>query len=227
MNLDTIYSQYKNQTLYWLPMDTEELYRKNFKSRHDELKQYGWIGTEFTYKFNSHGFRCAEFTAEPTVMFVGCSFTVGIGLPLETIWPELVSVQLGMRCANLGIGGSSTDTAFRMCLGYVDRINPKIVIFMKPPPIRMEIFGRHGPENIGVASPSKIFQEWILDENNDFFNHQKNVLAMRTICRDRDIKFIEADIAEYHRLDYARDLSHDGVETHKVIAEDILCKINS
>ena len=125
----SIYKKYASRSLNWLPMDSEELYLNNLKNpaQYELLKTHNWIDSNFTYKFNANGFRCNEFTSDPTIMFIGCSHTIGIGLPEDNTWPSIVSKKLNMACANLGQGGGSADTAFRLCHGWIDQIKPKIV----------------------------------------------------------------------------------------------------
>lgn len=234
-NYSTVYEKmYANRTTYWLPNDAEEWYHHNLKHHRDELMSHGWLNYEpFTYKFNSLGFRCndfASFTSGSSIMFLGCSYTMGIGLPLETIWPELISAQLNMQCANLGIGGSSCDTAFRLCHGYVDKIKPKIVVLMNPPAIRMEHI-LDSPRNLGINHcPDKeseiMLKLWISDENNDFFNREKNVLGIQMMCQTRGIKFIYVESAALATkclsTSLARDLGHAGIESHRLFANEII-----
>lgn len=226
-----IYLELANKKVFWLPMDTEELYLENLKKRYEELKKYGWVNNNFTYEFNSFGFRCSEFTNDPTIMFLGCSQTIGIGLPLENLWPELVSKKLNLKCANLGIGGGSIDTAFRMCHGYIDKIKPKIVVFMKPPGLRIEILKEdvihvHSAHSTGGAKKSNVFNEFLENDANEFFQYEKNTLAMRHLCYTKKIKFITVDSADYHRVDFARDLGHFGKETCRIIAKSVIDKIS-
>ena len=231
-NYDTVYTNwYPGRTVTWVPGDTEDMYKYNMKHRRSELIRNGWLDyTPFTYQFNSLGFRCNEFTSEPSIMFLGCSYTIGIGLPLETIWPELISAQLKMQCVNLGVGGSSCDTAFRLCHGYIDKIKPKIVVLMNPPSIRMEhILGT--PRNLGINHcPEKeseiMLKLWISDENNDFFNREKNVLGVQMMCQTRGIKFIYVESATLATrclsTSLARDLAHAGIESHRLFADGII-----
>jgi hypothetical protein len=156
MNIDkkyrSYYYEFRSQTLNWSGSDSIDLYEKNLKNNYSELKKYGWIDSQFTYKFNSYGFRCEEFDNKPTMMTLGCSNTFGTGLPVDKIWPELLAKDLNMKCANLGIGGGSLDTAFRMCEGYIDIINPKLVVLLEPPEVRMELFLNdinNGPSMLG------------------------------------------------------------------------------
>jgi hypothetical protein len=231
-NYDTIYTNcYPGRTVAWVPGDTEDMYNYHLEHRRSELIRNGWLDyTPFTYQFNSLGFRCNEFTSDPSIMFLGCSYTIGIGLPLETIWPELISAQLKMQCVNLGIGGGSCDTAFRLCHGYIDNINPKIVVLMNPPPIRMEHI-LDSPRNLGInRCPDKeseiMLKLWISDENNDFFNREKNVLGIQMMCQSRGIKFIYVESATLATnclsTSLARDLGHAGIESHRLFANEII-----
>ena len=230
-NFLSYYHHYANQSLKWLPNDTEQLYKRNLKRRHDELKKYGGIDADFTYDVNSYGFRSSEFTADPTVMFLGCSNTIGIGMPNDLIWPTFVSQKLHMRSANLGIGGSGPDTAFRMCLGYIDKINPKIVVHMLNPGIRFELVDKKDIDLVSCYSDvqTKLYEELFVDDNNYFFNLQKNTLAIKMLCAERNIKFIQmlSDDAfvGVDEITRARDLQHPGINEQKIAAEKILSKL--
>ena len=234
-NYDSIYKKhFANEVLYWLPMDTKELYEKNLKEKYQLLKLNNWIDKSFTYKFNSHGFRCEEFTDDPTIMFLGCSNTCGIGLPLESIWPEIVSNNLNMHCANLGMGGASNDTTFRMCHGWIDKINPKLVVLNCPPTPRIELarFNEYDFLNINnqisnLKNINEFMKDWISDENNIYFNQLKNVLAIENLCIHNNIKCIKFSYLEFNSfyVDYARDLNHLGVKSNKNFAEHVLAKI--
>ena len=223
-NYDSFYKHLANKTLDWLPMDTEELYKKHFVDHYDELACHGWIDNHFTYEFNSHGFRCKEFTGNPSIMFLGCSFTMGMGLPVNLIWPELLSRRLNLQCVNLGIAGSSADTAFRLCHGWLDKINPTTVIFMNPPGIRCELVTDNVIKNVDIEDPStKDFTKlWISDDNNNYFNSEKNTLAMKMLCADKGVRFIAVShehLVHCYSNSLARDLAHPGVDRHRVFAE--------
>jgi hypothetical protein len=86
--------------LQWLPSDTEELFIKNKEKRLEELKTGGWLNTEIEYSFNNYGFRSEEFDTTPSILYLGCSFTVGIGLRIEHTWPYLVSTAMNLKCFN-------------------------------------------------------------------------------------------------------------------------------
>src|SRR5574339_449080 len=64
--------------------------RGEFKTLYDE--------NSFTYKVNSHFFRCPEFTdldfSKPIFAVGGCSITFGIGVPYEHTWAYLIWQKL-------------------------------------------------------------------------------------------------------------------------------------
>ena len=235
LNYNSYYKAHAGKTLNWLPLDSEDLYNQNFKNRYTELKRYNWIDQQFNYTFNTHGFRCDEFTNDPTVMFLGCSLTCGVGLPLDTIWPELVAKQLGMQCANLGIGAGSNDTAFRLCLGWIDRINPKILVFASPHCARTELLLPN--EQIVNLSPQWVdeyshhLKIWTLDDGNSAFNKLKNSIAIQHLCALRNIKYVEVPAATKLQIiagvnnDYARDLAHPGINCNRVFSKLVLDQI--
>ena len=212
-------------------MDTEILYNKNLKEQYNRLLTNGWINSHFKYTFNSHGFRCDEFTEDPTIMFVGCSNTMGIGLPRESVWPTLVSAQLNMRCANLGIGGGSSDTAFRLTHGWIDRIKPKMVIFLEPPGFRLELVSDDRLTQILINTYNVEFasyiKEWNMSHQNTYFNSQKNQLAIKSLCDARNIQYFYFQSNQLSSLvvDSARDLAHCGPKTHKLFADYVVSKI--
>jgi len=237
MNRESFYKHHAGQTLYWLPMDTKELYESNLKNRYNDLKSSGWIHNSFTYKFNSNGFRCDEFSQDPGILFLGCSFTLGIGVSVEHIWPEIVSQQLSMRCLNLGQGGGSADTAFRLCQGWIDKVQPKILVLALPPASRLELIVDGDVKFLSPTWASNVhysnyLKDWAFDMNNANLNRLKNKLAVRLMCQDRGIKYVEIDAQQILQqggstfpIDYGRDLMHPGPIYHSNVAKIVLSLI--
>jgi hypothetical protein len=230
-NHDSIYKKYANTSLDWCISDTLQLYKKNLEENYQLLEENNWINCHFDYKFNSSGFRCEEFSDNATIMFLGCSNTVGIGLPVDAIWCELVAKKLGMCCANLGQGGASSDTAFRLCQGWIDKIRPKIVIFLQPPGIRWELVDQEMIKFFGSWSITHhnrdlhpYMHRYMLDENNNYFNTAKNIYAIEYLCAQKQIKFLKLQHIG-KQLDLARDLLHYGRLSHLVFSNQVLDQI--
>ena len=223
---------FASTSIPWHGSDSKDSYTKNLKERSSVLKLHGWIDKSFDYSFNSNGFRCDEFTSDPTIMCLGGSTTLGAGLPVDTIWPELVAKKLNMKCANLGQGAGSLDTAFRMCLGYIDKIKPKIVILLQPPSIRWELVSETNTYYLGNwffrmddFRFSEYMKEYMIDENNNYFNTCKNVLAIESLCNQRQIKFLNFEKFGRIENDLARDLMHPGVKTNLQFTDTVISKL--
>lgn len=225
---DSPYKKYAGKKLAWLPMDTLELFNENLQKRYNILQENNWIDQTFFYEFNSLGFLSNEFKDIPNIMFLGCSLTAGIGIPAQYRWTDLVASKLNLACYNLAIGGASSDTAFRLCLGYIDKLNPKIVIFRRPPGVRLELIIDDQSTNISLENVNffkPYMKYFIANHNNNELNFLKNSLSIHKLCDDRKIKFILLDDKIIKRIDLARDLLHPGIKSNSLYAEKTLSLI--
>jgi hypothetical protein len=220
------YIEHSNQELDWLPMDTRDRYQLNLKNRYHDLEKYGWINSNFTYKFNSRGFRCEEFSNEPSIVFLGCSITIGIGLPAQHTWPSLVANNLNLKCYNLGIGGCSNDTAFRLAYFWLEKIKPKFVVFCQTFSARMEIFSTNGI----IGTPAETVKDfylthWTGNTHNLHLLQTKNCLAINKLSDTVGAKFIKVDVNQFQYKDYARDLAHPGIQSNIDFSKIVMSEI--
>jgi hypothetical protein len=225
------YLEHANQTLDWLPMDTPELFNKNVNLKRDLLIENRWLDRKFTYKFNQEGFRSDEFSNEEGIVFLGCSHTLGIGLPYEHTWPYIVSRHLRKKCYNLAIGGGSNDLAFRMAYNYIPKLNPSLVIFLVTHNSRLELLHKDnrsfqfcGPKT-SLFKNDRFYETWLINENNLNANLLKNLLAIENICNKNNVRFISIDQNEIPHLDLARDLAHRGTRSNFEFAKLVLEQI--
>lgn len=236
INYDSIYLEYANKTLDWLPSDTEKKYNYNITHNYEKLQEMGWVDKQITYSFNEYGFRCPSFSDDPSILFLGCSLTTGIGLPLENTWPYIVSAELKLNLINLGQGGGSGDTVFRLAHGWIPRLKPKIVYVLMPHEDRNEIVSVR--EKTVFLLPSQLkeghlpkkweeyYSDWLLEPTNMNIAAIKNRLALKQLCLQNNCKFVFSSVHELIFVDLARDLGHPGIETNKNIAAMALDKIN-
>jgi hypothetical protein len=236
---DHFYSHYKNQTLSWIDTDSADMFARNMSNadRRQQLEKYGWDKPGIiTYKFNSHGFRCNEFDQSHGIITIGCSFTAGVGLPVESIWPNLVGSDLGLPVWNLGIGGASMDTCFRLLSCYIHKLNAEYVLLLTPPDQRFEL---HTVEKVQCFRPQTIIHPiqnyWYQCESNGQLNFIKNLLAIQQLCTQHNKKLIvkhsDGDMCgtlkPRDRWPPARDLLHVGTDEHKECARRFLLEIKS
>jgi hypothetical protein len=90
---------------------------------------------DITYNYNSRGFRDAEWPnsleeLQSAIWCVGDSFTVGLGSPMEHMWPWLLQQQTGRRVINVSMDGASNMWIAR-CVNLIQKeIDPKNIIVM-------------------------------------------------------------------------------------------------
>jgi hypothetical protein len=218
------YSKHTNETLNWFEMDSEKLYLSNLETQYWNLEKHNWINRNFTYKLNSHGFRCDEFTNDPSAMFLGCSQTVGIGLPLEHTWAYILSQKMNLKMVNLGIGGTGPDSAFRLANHYIPILKPKIVIYLQPDSSRLLLINRNNKFiNLSVNNDKNLYSsfyfEWVMNEENLHLHSLRNLLAIESICNRNNIKLLTFTGQQFIRVDFARDLAHHGIQSNKEFSE--------
>lgn len=215
------------QKLEWVPGDSQEQWQKNMQdpNRRAVLEKYGWDRPGvINYKFNSHGFRCDEFTKELAMIALGCSFTGGVGLPEDHIWPTLVAKQLNLKLWNLGVPGSAVDTCFRFLHYYITQLNVSLVCLLRPDENRFELWQNHGrPITISPSMPPGHSAQkiWYQHAENSRQNFIKNTMAIQHLCQQNGAKLIILDLHNdlfntppRDPWPPARDLAHVGTMEH-------------
>lgn len=85
------------------------------------------------YEANCYGYRSPDFGLGTELVFAGCSFTFGSGVPESNIWGSVVAEELGVSYANLGDTGRSIYYIVQTILSYVREFeNPKILLCLFP-----------------------------------------------------------------------------------------------
>ena len=82
------YLRAAGRTLHWDTTDNKDAYAKNLQNptTYQRLKELGFLNTQIDYRFNSHGFRTAEFDRSFDAVCFGCSFTMGTGVHSQDTW---------------------------------------------------------------------------------------------------------------------------------------------
>ena len=142
----------------WLPTDTEESFQRLMQV--EEYREYfrsqGWLEPDaITYRINSEGFRSEEFDPQAaSVVSLGCSYTIGIGLPEEATWSYLVAQALGLKNYNLAWGGTSADTCFMLANHWLPILRPKLVVMAAPPKHRFDLISEKDNHNHDTYLPA-------------------------------------------------------------------------
>lgn len=226
------HSAVANKTLEWFTTDSPEEFESNLKNpeRRAILERNGWIDNRIEYRFNSHGFRADEFESnEKSIMFLGCSFTLGTGLTYEHTWPYIVSQALGVKNYNLGISGGSNDTAFRLGNHFIPQLKPSFVVFAGTAADRLDVIDESITTLRYNCIPKHLdhdfYKDWITYQENGELNWCKNQLALKYLCRENDIPYIYisfTSLMEWPLEDNGRDIIHPGPGINSRIASDVI-----
>jgi hypothetical protein len=225
LNLGT-YPQGQEMWFSLTDSDTKENYDKN--------PSPNWAEHSLSYKYNNQGFRSREFevqTDNPILLTLGCSHTVGVGIPVEDNWPE----QLGSKyfnnhvVYNAGLGGASADTVARLAINLIPILKPDIVAILWPNMHRFETY-HHGLDKIG----SQFNGPWMDDDslriyfedNNSYNNQMKNKTIVELLQKIYNFKLLSIDMEQALR-DHdpgaylkARDNEHFCGWWHRDVVED-------
>ena len=215
-----------SKTMFWHGSDSEENYAKN------PNKNYS--STDITYKFNSHGFRTQEFDVNsmmPSILCLGCSFTMGIALPIEQVWSSLLADEFqDYNVYNLGVAGSSGDTIARILFQVANKLNTKIVCILWPEIHRYEIY-RHDVFHTSAIGGFKIDPKLLIDDTH-FTNLRYKNQAIVSLLQEKykyDVIEFSTRCVERVENDFSRD-AHPGPQTQKNIfhmfKEQIYKKLN-
>lgn len=239
------------KTLEWFGMDNEKAYQHNITNSYDAMLENGWVDKKITYEFNEYGFRSEEFADGDSIVFLGASDVLCTGVPVEESWPYKVANNLKLKRYNLGLGGASGSTAFRMATYWLEKLKPKIVVLMSPLDVRFELaddmsgsraYYQIGPamfdkdsvywenfKNTHMKSEfSQFYKMWTSSEDNLFLLQKKNEMAIAHLASTIDAKFALADSNRDCKdiaVDLGRDLTHAGTKTNQLITNLILDRI--
>jgi hypothetical protein len=86
------------------------------------------------YSMNEHGYRSnsTKEKSEYNVLTLGCSWTMGIGVENEYIWPNIVSKNLG-KVFNYGMYGVSTSFVAKTFHKFIkSEFSPSVALIMWP-----------------------------------------------------------------------------------------------
>ena len=120
------------QETKWNSPDSLENYKQLNSS------QLNYSTDEITYSFNDDGYRCDSFSikSEFPILFMGCSLTEGIGLPLNEVWTHHLhdrivnTLNKDIPFWSLAKGGTSIDYAARCFYDYGSKLKPKYVFYL-------------------------------------------------------------------------------------------------
>lgn len=202
-------------------LDSEEQFNK--------LAVSNWQKDSFTYKYNSCGFRSQEFNrndSELVLLTLGCSHTVGVGIPQHKNWPEQLCSNYfpDYVVYNAGLGGASADTVARLAINMIPIIKPDIVAIMWPSLHRFETYENGTVFNGAWTMEADNLQ---YEDNTAYNNQTKNKTILDLLQKIYGFKLLGLDWDDTTNVVYTdilwtkgRDGAHFGVDWHSQMAFD-------
>lgn len=211
--------------------DSETNFKNNIINQPED-----WIyrTKEVNYIRNSHGHRCAESVSNEFIMFTGCSITEGIGLALENTYPYIVANTLGKEYYNLALNGFGPDmVSLNLSTWCLNNPVPSLVVIQWPEAHRKFELVNGTAVPVGPWGDRKDNIEYISEDmwNNfervittPYMEHYFNILRTTTLnyLQSKNIPVVEIMPEDIQIVDRARDLSHPGIESHKLLASRVL-----
>lgn len=186
--------------------DTDNL--ENFKEINDKGKNL-YKKTDITYRYNKHGFRCDDFDIKTDfpILFLGCSFTEGIGLPLEHLWTNILLNKIRNRVNkyipywSLSLSASGLDTVANFLYWHKKNFNIKIkyIISLLPPTSRREYKFKNKNYTLWLNANEhynlnkKIIDPVFTDENYSLHQSERSLIIIDSLIENLNSKFVFSD----------------------------------
>ena len=118
------------------------------------------------YRHNNYGFRTPDDFNDVDIgnVFLGDSFTFGIGLRLEDLWSYKLSQKLGGKFWNLGQPGTSIGTSVRLMLGWKDYLKIDKIFHLIHQYPRFEVMKPDKSGVFSMASYNKKTKFWGMED---------------------------------------------------------------
>lgn len=211
----------------WSGTDNEENFKNNPNPTYDK--------DSIIYQYNSHGFRCQEFDltcTKPSVLCMGCSFTEGVGVPVNKTWAHHIEKNFpNYAVYNLGIGGGSSDTVARVLYNVGNLLNTKIVFILWPPLFRYELYDKHRVNFVVPEFGAEFYASRALTDEQAINLKEKNRAIVNLLSTLYNYRVIEFDGDVISVPDRGRDgnpkdpdAGHPGPIWHQHIAKILLEK---
>lgn len=208
----------RSETLTWFPSDTEE----NYRERGNKF----FSPSDVSYVTNAHGYRSREFTPRVDesvrIMFVGCSFTAGLGVPEEFTWPRQLAnmivkhKRVAVEDFNFGLPGYGIDRMAATILQALPILRPDLVSLFCSLPARfcyfpsvdkpMPLLANQDPDS-RLRSPWKSYLN-LYSDAQIFLDFVKHLRLIELACDN--VPLIWSPLAHFDVLFDIADCDYDA-----------------
>jgi len=230
--------EFSYTTWKYCGMDNEDNFKSNLK-----LTDENWYyrNNEVKYTLNSFGYRTKEFDEidwKNSIVIFGCSSVQGIGVDDSHTISSFLEKEINLPIINMGISGSSNEFHIHNMSVLLKRYpKPKAIIFKQTSLLRFPFYHWNLVEHRGTWNVKKqelesnnsniIIRnvianniiENMLDSNTTYINFSTEGSSselLKQFLPNNNIHFFK-----YESLgdEYARDLSHTGIDVNRSIAK--------
>lgn len=263
LTLDKFYSAISNSHNVWestinsdythykfISPDDYDTFEYNVETNIKSLQDSNWVDQnkniiDIDYKINKQGFRCNHFSDEEGILFLGCSYTFGVGLHEHQTWAYKVADYFKTNCWNLGIPGHGFDihSYFVNCYLKDELPNIKAVCMLQNPPDRISLLQDIGDEivlqdyfTILQANEDKahtiMYKDFLQSLEMTYEMHNlKNRKSIENYCKLHGIPFVYMQIKSAlkdfsMKPSVARDCQHHGETENTHIANKVIEKLD-
>lgn len=236
-----IETDYTNLYTNFFSMDSEKRYINHAREFRVRGEHWDYFNKPITYKFNSQGYRAAEWTDidwKKSVVVLGCSHVLGEGLAEEDTVTAQLSSLLQRPVVNLGASGTGMSFSFyNSVMLHKNFPTPYAVVQLWSNCNRIELYTSsnvllHTPQ---IDSNNEFYRNWMLKEENPKTHMYMTAQASRCMWESKT-KYYELSMfgetanilncTHILDIDLARDLGHPGIETAKLVADNIAANIS-
>lgn len=163
--------------------------------------------TEISYKFNNDGFRSDNFDehSDLPILFTGCSYTEGVGLPLDKVWAKRLIDKIKLKTNkqipfwNLALAGTGLDAIANGLYWHSLKFKKKLeyIVILFPPFARREycydtndIKTWFHPNSPGLDADSKIVDALFMDIEFIKYQSIKNLMLIDSIAKSLNAKVV-------------------------------------
>lgn len=163
---------------------------------------------DFSYKLNNYGHRCDNFKNDcgnGSLLFAGCSFTFGEGLPYKSNWSGILYDKLSFRNEDnygyysLGYCGGSNYLIAKNIISYIENFGkPEAVFALFPESSRKTQMVNE--EELVLIPYQKQHKESIWGKReNAFINTYKTIYKLNEYLKKNNINFVWSFWDEFDR----------------------------
>jgi hypothetical protein len=169
------------------------------------------------YRLNKNFYRTNNFKKNidgQSILFSGCSFTFGVGLPENLIWTSMLADKLNIdkeNMFNIGVGGASIHSTIKDIMLFIRKYGkPKKIFILFPEVSRDLIYRVFNKDNIDIVQ-NVLYRSNYLEESEDNakkyilnYVHENNILRYSTMigifeefCKESGIDLLWSTTIKY------------------------------